>query len=793
MQAMAFVGRENELQACLDQAAELANGRGRFLLIGGEPGIGKTALAEEFVYQVQSRWDDVLFHKAACMEQFDHGHPYLVFADLALDIFTEQGRLKASRFYRGVLDDTAGAWLQVVPVMGPLVAAVYETARSAVRHQHGGPGGGRADGTADVLKSFSATFRRMASERPVLLFLDDLHWADPSSVTLLGYLARQLSDVPLLLVGTWRLADAACSNQPLVDLLRELRRYGRVQQVDLAGMDQDEIRRLLAEGPGAAPEDRQDPELAEEIRNRSGGNPLFALGLRGLIRNQQEVDFRSLPATIEGVYERRIHLLEDDLRTALRFASVEGDEFTSIVLARLLDEDPIDLEERLEDLQTVHGLIVEEGEERLPNREETCRYHFAHGLFQRRLYSELRRGRRRKLHRLFAEALEEMYPTPEARGPIRHKLLYHWEQAGDADQAWGYAWAEAKRMDDLYMEVEALDVLRRCAGLLDTAGIGAVDVRRADVALLRCATCQHLEQRAEAERWLEEARRLVNGVGGAEQGARLLLAEAWHAEIEDPTRASALREQAVGVARKGQPETLLDAMGAVLADRLNSEPPPWIDEYLESLDAHGTPGQLVEGLSLLGFLHCLNGREEAAAAAFGRAQAAATDSGSQELLAMTYFSRGFGEFFAGRFESCSSALVRSLELAPSARDGRAVAGFLAMVQGVIGNLPRALDLYREVLASTPRWNRPERIGAHCDVASILVDLGRFGEARQELDHARELVEAAGNEALASPILAVEAEMLVQEDDPRGALDVLLRSQALATRWGARDLLVSVSA
>ena len=122
-----------------------------------------------------------------------------------------------------------------------------------------------------------------------------------------------------------------------------------------------------------------------------------------------------------------------------------------------------------------------------------------------------------------------------------------------------------------------------------------------------------------------------------------------------------------------------------------------------------------------------------------------------------------------------------------------MAGFLAMVQGVIGNLPRALDLYREVLASTPRWNRPERIGAHCDVASILVDLGRFGEARQELDHARELVEAAGNEALASPILAVEAEMLVQEDDPRGALDVLLRSQALATRWGARDRIASLSA
>lgn len=771
-----FIGRRQELDLLVRQTACLDEGRGNFVVVAGEPGIGKSALIREAVERLRAARPGLVVHSATCHEQFDHGHPFLLFADLAEDIFTEQGALRASESYGRVLQETLGSWLQVVPVVGNLTAAIYETARSVQRVGGGAerPGnrGDAGTGTAEVLRSFTRLFRRLASEGPVVFVLDDLHWADPSSITLIGYMARQLVDVPLLIIGGYRPADAQAGNRPLIDLLSELRRAARIEQIELAGFDRASLAELV----------RTDRDLSS-LLSRTGGNPLFALELSRL-RDTEDLDLAALPSTIEGVLERRLERLEDDLKKALRYAAVVGDKFSSLVLSRLLESDEADLEDRLHDVQTVHGLVKELGFERLPGRQETSSYAFTHGLFQKRLYADLRRTRRRRLHRVVAEVLEELYPSGPARVEVRHLLIQHWRRAGEPDRAFAFALAETQRIADLGLYAETVSSARLASTLLDEAEAEPHDPRRLDLSLTQVRAVLGLGDRRLAESLVQEAAQIAERHAAElepDHHVRLLLARADVLHTSNWREAALLRAAAVETAKDATPEARLRAMSASLDSR-GDDAPPWLDEYVELIEAVPSPGEQVDALTFAACYFEMRGDRERAAAFADRARLIAAESGSPSLVGMELFARGFLALWRGDIVGSRRLFAEAAGVYEAPSDKAEAWSLLAMVEGGVGR-PEALLYLQRALEATPGWNRPARIQGHCKIAEQLIEVGRPDEAQTHIGLAETLARASGDETLLSPVLRVRAILLRAGDREEEALDLLLRSEELGERWG----------
>jgi tetratricopeptide (TPR) repeat protein len=766
---MELIGRSDELEKLNDVARDLGRDRGRAVFVSGEPGIGKTALVDAFLRDLSGRFPEVAVYRAGCHEQYDSGHPYLVFNDLAVDIFVEDGELTTAQECLRVLEETAGPWLGVVPVVGGLASAMYETAKSVARgSKRAGSGGNETvDQGPEVLRSFARTVRRLATLRPTVVYLDDIHWADASSVTLLGYLIRQLTDVPLLIVATYRPADALETNAPLVQLMRELRRNAILEEVALQGLS----------GGALQPLARRAGVSAEALHRHTGGNPLFALELARLLEADPSVNLETLPTALEGVFERRIESLSEAKRKALRYASVEGDEFSSIVVARLLEEDEADLEDSLADLQTRHGLVVEQGEARLPNRAETYRYRFAHGLFQRRLYSELKRSRRRRLHLAVAEALEETHPDPTSRRAVAAQLIRHFREADCPARAYAYAFARAEQFADMRMAREALDAATLSGSLLDEEGASPDDPRRLHLALLRGAQFETLGRRAELSASLDSAREALSNTTAPAARVKYLLLRAKLVASSDHREATALREQAVVLARQADDATLVEALLSVDATSHHLD----VEELAGLVGRLETVGTRMRTLLRLAVAEA---RNPSRSANFVREAAAlAAKDSSSDIRAEVAACEGYLAALNGRPHTAVERGLAAREMATTPETW-AEANEVARVGYVLlGDLNGAIELLSEKVDRIPTWNVPQLLEAHCELSSVLLGAGRRPEAEFTARRARELGEVSGNQLLLAPVLALEAEFCSSRGHAHQALDALIRAQSLAEEWG----------
>src|SRR3984893_3648654 len=278
-----------------------------------------------------------------------------------------------------------------------------------------------------MLREFGDALGALASAVPVVLLVEDLHWSDPSSVDLLRHLASRAGEQRLLLIGTLRPEDVDRSNHPIRNCKREMQAHNLCVEIRVPLLRRQHIASYL--DARFAPNDFP-PELSSLIYRKTEGHPLFSAALVHLLSERGDISKSNahwtvarplaelgleVPESVRDMIRKKIEVLEDEDRRALQYASIEGEEFTSTVLAEMLGTDELALEQRLDRLDRVHRLIETRGEEELPDGSLATKYRFAHALYQNTLYEDLLSKRRASLHRQVGEVVVRHYGDQTVR------------------------------------------------------------------------------------------------------------------------------------------------------------------------------------------------------------------------------------------------------------------------------------------------------------------------------------------------------------------------------------------
>ncbi len=454
-----FVGRQAELDQLKETLEKAFSGRGCMAMLVGEPGIGKTRLSEEFCVYAGLRGAQILKGRSyeGAMEI-----PYLPF----VEAFRQYVRTRPDDDLRRELGDAA-------PEIGNLVSEVRQRFPDV-------PEAPRLEGDAERLRLFEsvAEFLRNAStSRPLVLVLDDLHWADKPSLLLLRHLARDIGNQRLLVVGTYRDVELDRSH-PLAEVLFTLRREPVYQRILLRGLPQDDIVALL----GAMAEDEPDEDtvaarraLAKALYQETEGNPFFIGEVVNHLVEEGKIFFEAgrwtsnvgsvselgIPEGVREVVGRRLSRLGEACNEMLTIAAAMPAGFRWEVLAAVSGEGEAQLLDLLD--EALHARLIHELKDARAGT-----YEFSHALIRQTLYEELSTPRRVLLHRRIGEALERLYGGDA--GPHVAELAYHFFHAapgGDVDKAVDYAVKAGRRASANVAHEEAVAHYERALQALD--------------------------------------------------------------------------------------------------------------------------------------------------------------------------------------------------------------------------------------------------------------------------------------------------------------------------------------
>jgi hypothetical protein len=477
-----FVGRERELAqigAALDDAAA---GRGRLMMLAGEPGIGKTSVADRASSAAADRGFTVLWGR--CWEA--GGAPaYWPW----LDIIAELAR---------ALDDAALA--RALGDGAPLLSEIVPELRARLPEVPAGAAPPADQGRFRLWRAVSALVQEAAKARPALLVLDDLHAADQSSLSLLHFVARQLRPMRLLLLASYRDVEARM-DAATSDLLSRIAREGTT--LSLARLDRDASARFVQQRVGSLTSD-----VEARVLDRSQGNPLF-LGEMVRLWNEQGPEAIAdgvVPAGVRDVIRQRVDRVAAETRALLDLAAVAGDVVDPPLLAAAAGRDAAWIAARLGEAGHA-GILVERGGRR----------RFGHALFREVLERELAEGERRALHGRVADALERLAPGQVAE--IAHHTLEGPPEM--LPRAVERSTRAAARAQEMLAYEEAVRTLERARDAV--AAAGNPPALRAPVLL---ALGEARIRRGETDAGKEDCREaasLARALGDAELGAQAAL------------------------------------------------------------------------------------------------------------------------------------------------------------------------------------------------------------------------------------------------------------------------------
>ena len=411
-----FVGRERELAEFRTAFDDALAGRMSVFLIAGEPGIGKTRLADELTSLAQARGAKVRWGR--CWEA--GGAPAYWPWVQALRAHIRDGDNERIReeFAPGAADiaQMLPELHELFPDLPPAPSLDPEGARFR-------------------LFDSTASFLRAASDaQPIVLVLDDLHAADTPSLLLLQFLARSLREARIVLVGSYRDTETGAGD-PLSEAVAEVRREPVTRAIRLGGLDVSEVARLIELTASTPPSE----ELAAAIHRETEGNPLFVGELVRLLASEGRLEEvarspwkPSIPEGVREVIGHRLRHLSNDCKRLLSVASVLGREFRLDALGRVSGRADEELLEVLDEAQRARVVVD------IPAGRGGLR--FSHALIRDSLYGGLGRGERVRLHRRAAEALEDLYCAD--LDPHLAELAHHSFEAalgGDPDKAIEYA------------------------------------------------------------------------------------------------------------------------------------------------------------------------------------------------------------------------------------------------------------------------------------------------------------------------------------------------------------------
>ncbi len=519
-----FVLRDHELSVLNGHLDAALDGKSGIVFVVGEAGSGKTALARKFIRRAQEQQGGLIVLSGTCSVIAGVGDPYLpwreVFAMLTGDVEAKWIAGAISREHALRLWRFAPQVAQALVELGPALVGALASGRVLVNRTVAGSSDGSSwqvrlqtlvERTTDVAEAavpkqahifeqVTSLLTTLSQQRPILIVLDDLHWADASSIGLLFHLSRHIGNSRILIVGAYRPEDllinareATTHPHLLQELIYELTSRRGDLTIDLNRRDEAEERRFVNAFLDIEP-NRLSETFRETLTRYTGGQALFTVELlrdlqhRGdLIQDETgywiegpTLDWTNLPAQVEGVIGKRLDRLSPESRLALSVASVEGEEFTAEVVAKVLGVDIHGLVRRLSsEIDRQHRLVTAQGIRRY-GRQRLFRYRFQHNLFQRYLYDELDEIEQVALHEAVGNVLETLHA--ENLDEVAAQLAWHFGRAGIHQQAIAYLSRAGRYAIRKSAFDEALVHLRHGLALLDTSPAG-VERDRAELAL----------------------------------------------------------------------------------------------------------------------------------------------------------------------------------------------------------------------------------------------------------------------------------------------------------------------
>ena len=519
-----FVGRTAALERLGAIWEEVAAGERRFVVLAGEPGIGKTTLAGRFARAVHAEGGRVLYGRSS--EELLV--PYEPFVEAVGHYIRTSPPEALAPAANPELEELA-RWLPDLGRPVPDAASAAPTEPETRRFR--------------MFEAMVQLLARVAQDRPLLLVLDDLHWADGSALRLVHHLARATRPARLMVLGTYR--DAEVERGGTLDrLLADLRREVALGELPVAGLDEAETAALIAARGGAL-----DRQAAERLRELTAGNPFFleetlrSLAPRAGVSPDEALRELGVPRPVADTIERRIARLPPETGEVLTTASVLGVAFRLAVLEDLVDDDGADVLAALE-AATAAGLVLE-----LPGAGQW--FSFSHELVRATLYDAMSRSRRLRLHRRAGEALEARR-AELAVGP--GELAEHFfvaRELGEGERAVRYAAEAADHASASLAYEEAARHLERALTALDGAAPGEA-LERCDL-LLALGEAQLRAGTPDARATFAQAAALARGAS-PERLARSAIGfcgRYYEAGIIDQELAELL-EEALGDPRRGR-------------------------------------------------------------------------------------------------------------------------------------------------------------------------------------------------------------------------------------------------
>src|SRR5262245_19694312 len=325
--AVSLVGREAELAALHQRLGTALQGQRQIVFLAGEPGIGKTALVDAFLAQLQAR-TDVRITSGQCVEQYGPGEAYLPLLEATARLCRAPGgerRIAALQRY-------APSWLAQLP--GLLEPQAFDRLQQ------------RVQGTSRerMLREMAEAAEVFTTRRGLVVVLEDLHWSDVATLDWVTYMARRREPARLLILGTYRPADALATNHPLRGVVQELWARGQCEELRLAPLAEEAIAEYLAVRLNADVEARRvmPLQLIPLLYHRTGGNPLFLVntvddlirqgvlveeaGQQTLRAEAVKVISESIPDTLRHLIERQLERLPEPEQRLLEGDSVAGVE-----------------------------------------------------------------------------------------------------------------------------------------------------------------------------------------------------------------------------------------------------------------------------------------------------------------------------------------------------------------------------------------------------------------------------------------------------------------------------------
>jgi len=499
-----FVAREHELAQLGSYLEGTLAAEGRVVFVTGEAGSGKTALVQEFLRRAQELHADLVAASGNCNARTGVGDPYLPFRKI-LGLLT--GDVEARWAAGAMTGDQARRLWNTLPIAaqalvetGPDLIDTFVPGTALIERANAHAASGdhwlsrlgelltrKASGhlapapqQTDLFEQYARVLSTLARHAPLVLLMDDLQWADLGSISLLFHLGRQLASHRILIVGAYRPEEVAIGRDgerhPLEPVVNELQRlFGDI----VVDVDQAEGRSFVDAFLDSEPHRLGQP-FRENLYRQTRGHALFTVELlrgmqeRGdLIRDSEgrwvkgpALDWETLPARVEAATSERISRLPQPLQAALRVASVEGEDFTAEVVARVLGTDERELVRSLStELDRRHRLVHALALQHLDSR-RLSNYRFKHNLIQKYLYDNLDEVERGYLHEDVGNALEQLYG--EHAREIAVQLARHFEEARIPEKAIQYLHQAGENALQLSAYEEGIAHLTRGLALLTT-------------------------------------------------------------------------------------------------------------------------------------------------------------------------------------------------------------------------------------------------------------------------------------------------------------------------------------